>query len=113
NTTVGYRQINKPDTGNTAVKFLGIDWSVISDSQKYLKFTNLLSDDKNGNFVIYKDSVDAPYDTYFDFFSKASDNHTIIEYNKKSYIGRIKDEEFFGDDTWKYWDENRQNIIKK
>ncbi|NOZ36335.1 MAG: hypothetical protein GXO80_13685, partial [Chlorobi bacterium] len=30
NTTVGYRQINKPDTGNTAVKFLGIDWSVIS-----------------------------------------------------------------------------------
>ncbi len=89
---------------------MGIDWSVISESQKYLKFTNLLSGNENGNYVIYKDSVDNQYNTFFDFFNKASDNHTVIEYNKINSTGRIKDKYYFGDDTWHCWDELKQDI---
>ncbi|MCF6183913.1 MAG: hypothetical protein L3J56_04655 [Bacteroidales bacterium] len=111
-TTVGYRQINKPDTGNTAVKFLRIDWSVISESQKYLKFTNLLSNNKNGDFIIYKDSSDSQYTTFFDLFDKASDNHTVIEYNKTNSTGRIKDKDYFGDDAWHCWDEQKQDLVR-
>lgn len=107
--TNGFRQINKPDTGNTSVKFLKIDWNIISESKKEVKFTNLLVDDKNGNSVLYKDSTDNQYDVYLDFFDKASENHTFIEYSKTNFSGRIKDLKFYGDENWYCWDTNREN----
>lgn len=107
--TNGFRQINKPDTGNTSVKFLKIEWNVISESKKEIKFTNLLLDDKNGNSVLYKDSTDTQYDVYLEFFNKASENYTFIEYNKMNFSGRIKDLNFFGDENWYCWDTNREN----
>ncbi len=109
--TVGYRQINKPDTGNTSLKFLKIDWNIVSETKKEIKFTNILTDNsKNGSFVFYKDSVDSQYNIYFDFFDKTTDNHTLVEYNKTNNYGRIKDEQFYGDTIWHCWDNNRADI---
>lgn len=109
--TTGYRQINKPDTSNTYLKFLKIDWNIISENNKEIKFTNILTDNnKNGSFIFYKDFVDSQYNVYLDFFDKATDNHIFIEYNKTNFSGRIKDEQFFGDNIWHCWDSNRTDI---
>ena len=106
--TTGYRQINKPDTSNTYLKFLKIDWNIISENEKEIQFTNILTDNsKNGSFIFYKDSVDSQYNVYLDFFDKATDNHSFIEYNKTSFSGRIKDEQYYGDTDWHCWDTER------
>ncbi len=108
--TNGYWQLNKPDTSNTYLKYLDFNHNIKNNNEKEIKVTNLLIDgENNGNFVIYKDSADNQYNTYFDFFNKATDNHTIIEYNKANLTGRIKDENFFGDTLWRCWNENRND----
>ena len=110
--TNGFRQINKPDTANTYIKFLKLEWNIIPslNIKRTIKYTNQLLDNKNGNFILFKDSADNQYDSYFDFFDKASETHTIIEYNKASTVGRVKNLQYFGDENWHCWDKDRQDI---
>ncbi len=111
--TTGYREINLPDTSNTYIKFLRLDWNNVSSSKKEIKYTNALIGGKKGNYIFYKDSNDVNYNIYFDIYDKAAENHTYIEYNNTNLSGRIKDEQFFGDTNWHAWDENRTDIIKQ
>ncbi len=102
-------QLNKPDTSNTFLKYLNFNENIKSDNSKELKVTNLLIDENNGNYIFYKDSIDGLFDTYFDIFEKANENHTIFQYNRTNAVGRIKDIYYFGDENWHCWNENKED----
>ncbi|NPA67648.1 MAG: hypothetical protein GXO50_03465 [Chlorobi bacterium] len=105
--STGFWLINKPDTSNTVLKYLNIEQDVKSETEKTLKITTLLIDENNGNYIIYKDSVDGQYNKYLDIFEKATENHTIIQYASSDITGRIKDLRYFGDSEWHCWNEER------
>ena len=108
--TIGYRQINLPDTANTYKKFLRLDWSVATSEKREIRYTNTLTEGKNGNYIFYKDSTDEDFNVYFNFYDKSNENHSIIEYNTKNLNGRIKDLQYFGDENWHCWDAEKTDI---
>lgn len=103
--------INKPEKDTSAyVKFLTTNWKIDSSENKEIKFTNFLSGGDNGNYILYKDSTDDLYNSYIDLYDKANENHTIIQWNSISNVGRIKDYFRYADDEWYCWDDNFFNI---
>lgn len=110
NNTQGNWTINKPEPDTTIyIKFLSVNWSIKSEENKEIKFTNFLSGGENGNYILYNDSTDDIYNSYIDLFDKASENHTYIQWNSITNTGRIQDIEKYGDEDWYCWDENFLN----
>ena len=108
--TQGDWTINKPEPDTSAyIKFLSVNWNIISEENKEIKFTNFLSGGENGNYIFYKDSTDDIYDSYIDLFDKANENHTIIQWSSNTNTGRIQDIEKYGNEDWYCWDENFLN----
>ncbi len=75
----------------------------LNSSQKEIKFTN---NGINLNYILYKDSIDAQYNSYVNIFDSGVDKHSIIEWNNTTKIGRIKDPRHFDDENWHCWDGN-------
>ncbi len=105
--TNGFWQLNKPDTGNTYVKYIKTDRNFISEYEQELKVTYLYPDENNGNYILIKDSLFYEYDIYIDIFEKITENHTYIQFGQQSLVGKVKDLQYFGDTLWHYWNENR------
>ena len=107
--TQGDWVINKPDTSNTYIKFLTVNWNIYSEENKEIKFTNSLPGGDNGNYILSKDSTDGIYDSYIDLYNKANENHTIIQWNSLTNKGRIQDLLKYSNEDWYCWDENFSN----
>ncbi len=98
--------INKPDTLNTYIKFLTVNWNIYSEENKEIKFTNSLPGGDNGNYILSKDSTDGIYDSYINLYNKANENRTIIQWNSLTNKGRIQDLLKYSNEDWYCWDEN-------
>ncbi len=110
NNSQGNWIINKPEPDTSAyIKFLSVNWRINSPESKEQKFTNFLPGGENGNYILIKDSTDDIYNSYIDLYDKANENHTIIQWNSISNMGRIQDSDKYGNEDWYCWDENFLN----
>ncbi len=104
----GYRQINKPDTGNTVQKNIKIEWHFFPNEKKEVKYTNeYLNSSLNGDYFLFKNTDES---VFINIFEKSSDNYIYIEYNESSLEGRILDFAFFGDSVWHCWNAQKADI---
>jgi len=93
-----------------SVKILSINWNFLEN--KHIKFTINQAGSKNLDYFYYVDSVDTEYNAYIDVYSKGNENHTIVQWNKATKQGRVKDMLRFDNENWHYWDSNLQDISK-
>ena len=108
--TQGNWIINKAEQDTSAyIKFLSVNWRINSPKSKEIKFTNFLPGGENGNFILFKDSTDDIYNSYIDLYDKANENHTIIQWNSITKMGRIQDLNKYANEDWYCWDENFLN----
>lgn len=106
----GNWKIQKPDTSESIGKsFLEVSWGDTIKAESFIKFTYVSGGNKNGNYIIFQDSIDGLYDSYLDIYSKVEENHTYIQWNNTTKRGRVKDINNFPDDAWRYWDESLEN----
>ncbi|MCF6365779.1 MAG: hypothetical protein L3J35_06200 [Bacteroidales bacterium] len=110
NWTLNIPVTNEEDSTLTEIKFLSVNWSVDSLNNKEIKFTNNKVGTENLNYILYKDSVDAHYNSYLNIYNIGQDNHSIIEWNKTTKAGRIKDPLHYNNEDWHCWDEKYQDI---
>lgn len=110
----GHWILNKPgfdeDTVFTEIKFMSVDWYVDSLDQKEIKFTDNQIGLSNLNYILYKDSTDGQFNAYVNIYVSGNDNYSIIEWNKSTKEGRVKDFLHFNDENWHCWDNNYLNI---
>ncbi len=108
NTKIGEWELNKTQRiDTTKIKFLTANWNFLKNDQ--IKFTNNQAGEDNLNSILQMDSVDNDYNTYIDIYNKGDENHSIIQWNSSTKIGRVKDQLRFSNEDWHYWDDSYED----
>ena len=104
--TEGTWTLNKDP--NDPVAFLSIEWHRdTQNSTADIKYTNIVAGDPgNGSYIFYGKTTATTYNRFYNLFGAEANNHTDIEWNFESHIGRVKDPGHFGDESWHCWDEH-------
>ncbi len=91
--------------------FLRIDWTrSIDGSTRDIRFTNIVPDGpENGGFIYHAITTD-PLDAVYDIFNKGENNLTAIKWNRQSREGRIMDDDAYGDENYRCWDDDLQDV---
>lgn len=101
------------ETPESPNDLLRIDWTYDKQSDTgTIQYTNIKPDSpENGGYIAYGADVNMqPYDAYYDIYNKGQDNLVEIEWSRTTKAGRVRNENFFGDTQWHYWDEQLQDI---
>ncbi len=101
--------VNRPDTANTFQKLLTINYKIDNEVIKNIKLTYNQQGNYNGNYIFFNDSIDGNYNSYIEIFEKINDHTAYIEFNNSTFEGRIKDENFYGDNNWRCWNSEHLN----
>jgi len=111
NTKIGKWEFNKIQLiDSTKIKLLTANWD-FSNINK-IKITNNQAGEENLNYILQIDSVDNEYNYYIDIYNKGDENHSIIQWNSSTNIGRVKDKLRFNNEDWYYWNSNFENETK-
>ena len=100
------RDPNNPRT------FIQIDWTRdqtpgFSD----IRFTNIEDGSQdNGSFIYATETDGAALDITYSIFNVRQDNTTDIEWSRDNLEGRVRDLNQFGDDAFRCWDQDLQNV---
>ena len=99
-----------PDSPNDLLR---IDWTYDKqDDVGTIQYTNVKPNSpENGGYIAYGADVNIqPYDAYYDIYNKGQDNLVEIQWNRSTKAGRVRNQNFFNDAEWHYWDEQLQDI---
>lgn len=108
--TEGTWTLNKDP--NDPTPFIGIEWHRDPiDGTADIKYTNIVpGGSENGGYIFYGITNETPYDAFYDIYNKGKDNHTDIEWNRTTLEGRVRDPWFYGDNDWRCWNGDLENI---
>jgi hypothetical protein len=106
----GFWILNK--SPSEPVSLLNITWHHNPESETGdIKYTNIEpGGPENGGYIFYGINNGSPYDAFYDVYNMGKDNHTLIEWNRTTREGRVKDMLHFGDDEWHLWDSDLEDI---
>jgi hypothetical protein len=85
---------------------LGIEWHRDPETNTGdIKYTNIVPDGpENGGYIFYGTTDGDTYNAFYDIYNKGQNNHTDIEWDRTTMVGRVKDPNHFGDADWHCWD---------
>jgi hypothetical protein len=89
-----------------SAKMLKIDWNKYTSNLADIKYTNIVpGNSDNGSYIFYGITT-GDYDRFYEIYKHGVSNLTDIEWNAQTRIGRVKDQQHFGDELWHCWDNN-------
>lgn len=101
-----FLKVQRIDT--TKIKFLTANWDFYKKNK--IKFINNQAGENNLNYIMQMDSVEDKFNKYIDIYNKGAENHSLIQWNSLTKVGRVKDKLRFSNDDWHYWDSNLEDI---
>lgn len=97
---------------NDPTPFLRIDWHRNPEAQTAdIKYTNIVPEgDENGSYILQEVDETADFTRSYQIYSVSNSNSVEIEWNHSSKVGRVKNQNHFGDEDWHCWDENLNDV---
>lgn len=96
---------------NDPIPFLQIDWTRDpTNGTRDIRFTNITPDGPENGGFIYHAITNDPLDATYDIFNKGEDNLTAIQWSRETREGRIMDPNAFGDEDYRCWGGDLQNV---
>jgi len=110
--TSGTWTLNTSPQDLSPIPFLGIIWHYDrANNTGDLKYTNIVPDSpENGSYIKSTVSKDTPYNRTYTIHSASQNNNTNIEWDFNTKAGRVQDELHYGNDLWRCWDTNKEDI---
>lgn len=102
--------INKDPSNPVAL--LAIDWHKDHTSNTGgVRYENIEPGSvENGGYIDYGRISGSGLDTFYDIYNKGQDNLVEIEWNSTVGDGRVRNQRFFGDVDWHYWDADFEDV---
>ncbi len=91
-------------------RWLSIDWEMENENIGRITYTDVSGMESDGGFIEYGRRQGTDYDTYYTISNAVNGNLVQIEWNRDANNGRIKDPLGFGDDAYRCWNENFEDI---
>ncbi|MFK7904177.1 MAG: hypothetical protein AB8B69_03585 [Chitinophagales bacterium] len=97
---------------NNSTPLLQIDWEVNNAGTTQISYTNIIPGHKdNGGFIEYGITENnAAYDAFYTIYHTDDNFQVDIEWNRNTKEGRIRNANFFSDDSWYCWSSSFQNV---
>ena len=91
---------------------LRIDWHRnLLDNTNDIKYTNIVpGGPENGGYIFAAVTTEA-YDRLYEVYNRGKDNHTYIEWQYTTDVGRVKDTRFFNDSEWHCWNSAHYDVV--
>lgn len=102
------------------VAMLRIDWERTNDEIGNIRYTWVRELDEQENDDMFKDSYleyglqDGDFDAYFNAYAYDSNRQDFsdvrIEWNRETFMGRVRAFDYFEDEEWHCWDGNGDDV---
>lgn len=92
--------------------YIDIVWNrALDGSTGDIRYTNIIPNDlNNGSYIFQQSTTDVDFDRLYELFFINADRTVTINWSSDKGNGRLKDPTNYGDDNWRCWDENQDDI---
>ena len=93
------------------VEYIEIEWNYSATGVGDLRYEVVKASAENvGSYILYEFDNNTDYNASCTLFNSVNSNMINIEWHRINHNGRVESSNYFGDDLWHCWDENRDNI---
>jgi len=105
----GYWILSKD--GNNPVEYLRIDWEKENDELGNIKYTHIEEGaDGEGSYIYFEKTDGTDFNRSYDISLQPGGNNIEIDWNSESGNGRIKNPNHYGDENFRCWDTNFDDV---